>query len=188
MSPDIGIKSKKYLRGWDAIFDFAVYLSKSIQKHIDVADPLSLYGRFTSNEEEDIFSPENVLENDVSLENMFEEEKENLEEERKKLRDSFKNITESFDKRSKIREALMTIWSKIISESRTLRVIQKVGERLYEKIIQRFLPFDFDEGISPLESIGEETLFDSSRIVEVLNERIKESMRSRVKTVIQNRL
>ncbi len=184
MSPNIGAISNSYRRGWDAIFDFAVHLSETIKERINIADPLSLYQKVTSSDVENITQLEDIDREEKRYETLFAETDKDLQPEREKLKDSMNDLAGDFDPASKAKEALMSVWAKVIKDSNTIKALQKTGRKVYESVIQWILPFDFGSESSTLEFTDEKELFSNNYLVKMVDEKIRESMRKRVRKAI----
>ncbi|MEF8832365.1 MAG: hypothetical protein V5A66_02470 [Candidatus Thermoplasmatota archaeon] len=180
MYPAIGFDKKiqeRFQGDWEKVFDVAVYLSKAIRKQIERPYILSQIDGWQSNEKEMGIDLEKIIEERAVTEEELEKEKEGLTTEREKLRNSLDATVDSFDKKSRVVQALTSIWKKIINGSKALRTIRNFGRKIYQKLIQRILPFDFDsEGLFEKNN-RDETTFLNTRLIKALNEDLKKNMR-----------
>ena len=162
---DIPIFEGKVKEDCESIMDFAVYLSETIGQHIKRPEMIS--GLIRSSEES--------------------KEKDFLKEERKELRDSLERDQNS-EIREKIKSILMSVWKKIISRSNTLTGLQNVGRRIYERLVQKLLPFNFAEEDTPIWSVEEKEKSIETKLMEHFEEKIKESMRNKIQARMERQL
>ena len=162
---DIPIFEGKVKEDCESIMDFAVYLSETIGQYIKRPEMIS--GLIRSSEES--------------------KEKDFLKEERKELRDSLERDQNS-EIREKIKSILMSVWKKIISRSNTLTGLQNVGRRIYERLVQKLLPFNFAEEDTPIWSVEEKEKSIETKLMEHFEEKIKESMRNKIQARMERQL
>jgi len=110
-----------------------------------------------------------------------EGKREYLEDERDMLKGSLKK--DGIADKKKVKSALMSVWDKIISRSNTIKRLNTIGRRVYERLIQKILPFDFEEQIDILSTEECKSLED--KLSEHFEKKIKESMRGRIQARIE---
>ncbi len=150
----------KVKEDWESIMDLAVHLSETIGKHIKRPAMIS------SEESKD---------------------EKLLEEERKKLRDHLEGDHDP-DMGEKVKGVLMSVWKKIISRSNTLTRLQIIGRRIYERLIQKLLPFNFAEEKKPIWSGEEKEKSIETKLMEHFEDKIKESMRDRIQARMKQQI
>lgn len=178
MHPTLNIYGFEEVReDWRSILDLAVYLSETIGKHIKKPEMISRFIGSTSKNEVAV-SPTDLFEDlDAAVEET-NVKKEYLQEERKKLQDAFEG-DRGPDVGEKVKSTLMSVWKKMISRSNTMTRFQDIGTRIYKRLIQQFLPFDFEEeGTSLWSGKG-------SKIENYLEDKIRESMRKSIQAKIR---
>lgn len=184
MHPTAGISGFKKMtrKDWESIMDFTVYLSETISEHIKRPKIIRNFIRSSPIEALDI-DPGTLFKNPESS----KKNREFLQEERKKLRDLIEN---DYDPEigDKIKGVLMSVWEKTISKSNTLTRLQNVGRRIYERLIQKVLPFDFAEEETPIWSGEEKKKSIETKLMEHFEEKIKESMRNRIRARMEQKI
>ncbi len=183
MHPTVDISGFKEVKeDWDSIIDLAVYLSETIGEHIKKPEIISRLIKSPSTEEVDL-EPANIFENSYNT----ADEREYLQKERRKLED-YLDGDQGPDMGEKVKGALMSVWEKIISRSKTITGLQNIGKRIYERLIEKLLPFDFTEEDTPIWSGEEKDRSIESKLAEHFEDKIKKSMRNRIRARMEQRI
>ncbi len=181
MHPTLALSGFKEVKeDCDRIIGLAVHLSETIGEHIKKPEIISRLIRPSATEDLEL---ETIFENSDTL----AEKKEYLQEERKKLRDSLDGEHDP-DVGEKVKNSLMSVWEKIISRSNTITRLQNMGRRIYERLIEKLLPFNFTEEDTPIWTGEEKDRSIESKLAEHFEEKIKESMRSRIRARMEQRI
>ncbi len=167
MHPTDGIPifEGKVKEDWEGIMDLAVHLSETIGKHIEKPEIIS--GLITSSDES--------------------KKGEFLKQERKELRNSLEDDHDA-NIGEKVKSVLMSVWKKIISRSNTLTGLQNIGRRIYERLIEKLLPFNFAEEDTPIWSGEEKEKSIENKLMEHFEDKIKESMRNRIQARMEEQI
>jgi len=175
MHPSVGISDfkEKTKKDWETTIDLAICLSEAIAEHIKRPEIISM---------ERFEIPGIIFDNSETV----NEERGYLQEEREKLREYFES--EDKDIREKVKGTLMSVWRKIISRSSTFTRLQNIGRRIYERMIQKLLPFDFAEEDTSIWSGEEKKKSIESKLAEHFEEKIKESMRNKIQARMEQRI
>ncbi|MFW6065153.1 MAG: hypothetical protein ACOC8Y_06230 [Candidatus Natronoplasma sp.] len=183
MHPTVDISGFKQVKeDWDRIIDLAVHLSEAIGEHIKKPEIISRLIKSSSAEELDL-GPANIFENSDAM----TEKREYLQEERKKLQDYLAGDQDP-DIGEKVKDTLMSVWEKIISRSNTITRLQDIGSMIYERLIEKLLPFDFTDEDTPIWSKEKKDRSTKSKLAEHFEDKIKENMRNRIRARIEQRI
>lgn len=184
MHPTVGISGFKEIarKDWESIMDLAVYLSETISENLERPKILSNLMKSSPTEALEI-GPKTIIKNSETS----KEEREFLQEERKKLRAALKN---DYDPkiREKVKSAMMSVWEKIVSRSNTLTTLQNVGRMVYQRMIQKLLPFEFEEEETPIWYGEKESKSIETKLMEHFEGKIKESMRNRIQARMEQKI
>jgi len=161
--------------------DSAVYISETVAEHI--RKPKVISGFMSSSSTEDIV-PE--FGSTFNTSNPLEDKREYLQEEREKLQESLSSRGNI--KKKAVKSALMSVWEKIVSRSDILTSLQNIGRRIYERMIQKLLPFDFADEKTPIWSGEEKKRSLESKLLEHFEDKIKESMRMKIQDRMEQQI
>ncbi|MFP4000333.1 MAG: hypothetical protein ACLFSM_02855 [Thermoplasmata archaeon] len=176
LTPGVPDFKEEIWEDWESVMDIAVYISETISEHIAEPEIMSGLTDLPSMEDLEIPSP---FDNSI-------DEKGFLQEEREELRESFES--EEKPEKNHIKSILMSIWDKVLSRSKTFSVLENIGRRIYERLIQKLLPFNFTDDKTPIISGEEKKKSVETKIVEHFEEKVKESMRENMRKRMQKRI
>lgn len=174
----------RYQGNWEEICDFADYLSKIIDDHIDDGKALNDYKQWKPEEHESEGELSKKTAEDASMEETdiekdFNGTKEELNDARDNLLDSIEHAANGRDPRRKIKEASRKIGRAMGAKS--IESIRQLEMQIYDKIMLKLNPFYFDDENF---SINVEKNNGSNLYTLTLNipdEKIREEVKERIK-------
>jgi len=185
-TPALSHFKERIWNDWESVFDISVHVSEAIGERLERTKVLPELIQAPSLDIFD-FKPADIFRKSTDTEKVDIDVKDFLKEEKEELRRAYENY-KGLEKKEKVKSALMSVWSKMIGRSNVLKIVEKMGKRIYEKIIQMILPFDFADDNTPIWALEEESKSIESKIQDHFEEKIKESMRNKIKDRIEGNI